>query len=402
LPSQLPQLLLAAGKEASSVWIVKESRGKQGRGIEIVAAKDLATNEHSYKAAVAQEYEINPVLIHKRKFHLRVYLVIASLDPLRVLYFREGLALLAKNEFSRDPATFDDHTIHLTNAAVAKANKGNTKVLNTTLDMESFWSEAAPDASPPLDPDEAKHAIADMLVKLVFSGQVTALNKAGDGPRTKGVRPGTGRSSHGFEAKVAGACFDLFGVDVMFRGYGKREPFILEVNNGPELATKDPIAQPINHRVHTLLLDELVPLMAKPREISGDLSWKFRRLLENEFIGTTLPPVAAGLPYIGRAVREPASMAGPEGSTSSAILRRDQPSAKYILGPSVVLKLCDDSDGNSGAFDDNGTCISGMDIEDLWRAFDESQSTHLFERIYPVRRTQERSVTRSKFTCVLI
>ena len=46
--------------------------------------------------------------------------VISSMDPLRVLLFREGLVLRAASNFSTDPATFDDLTVHLTNAAVRR------------------------------------------------------------------------------------------------------------------------------------------------------------------------------------------------------------------------------------------------------------------------------------------
>lgn len=43
------------------------------------------------QSAVAQAYVARPLLIDGRKFHLRLYLVIASLTPLRVHRYDDGL-----------------------------------------------------------------------------------------------------------------------------------------------------------------------------------------------------------------------------------------------------------------------------------------------------------------------
>ena len=50
-----------------------------------------------------QRYIESPYLIEKRKMHLRLYVVVREIDPLRIPLFEDGLALLAGQPYSDNP-----------------------------------------------------------------------------------------------------------------------------------------------------------------------------------------------------------------------------------------------------------------------------------------------------------
>ena len=67
-----------------------------------------------------QRYIEKPYLIEGRKVHLRLYVVVRDVDPLKIFVFKDGLALFASEVYSDDLAQRDNVQVHLTNAAMMK------------------------------------------------------------------------------------------------------------------------------------------------------------------------------------------------------------------------------------------------------------------------------------------
>ena len=80
---------MRALKRKKTTWIVKPDSGSLGHGITIVTPG----SEYSPDAtlSVAQEY-LQAFPIDNTKFDLRIYVLIQSVDPLRVYVYRDGLA----------------------------------------------------------------------------------------------------------------------------------------------------------------------------------------------------------------------------------------------------------------------------------------------------------------------
>ena len=67
---------------------------------------------------VIQKYIERPLLINKRKFDIRVWVLVTH--ELKVFFFREGYLRTSSEIFSLDEDTIDDKDVHLTNNAIQK------------------------------------------------------------------------------------------------------------------------------------------------------------------------------------------------------------------------------------------------------------------------------------------
>jgi hypothetical protein len=89
LPADLEDFKLDLAQNPKTTYIRKPVASSRGRGVRVV------TDPHALDAAalsdvILQHYIPNPLLIGGRKFDLRVYVAVTSLDPLRVYVYREG------------------------------------------------------------------------------------------------------------------------------------------------------------------------------------------------------------------------------------------------------------------------------------------------------------------------
>ena len=88
----------------------------RGRGIYIV---DDITEVNVDDLSIISRYIANPLLINGHKFDLRIYVLVTSVDPLRIYVFKEGLARFATEEYQSKNAK-GNKFIHLTNYSINK------------------------------------------------------------------------------------------------------------------------------------------------------------------------------------------------------------------------------------------------------------------------------------------
>eukprot|EP01062_Namystynia_karyoxenos_P023116 TRINITY_DN18892_c0_g1_i1.p1 TRINITY_DN18892_c0_g1~~TRINITY_DN18892_c0_g1_i1.p1 ORF type:complete len:562 (+),score=127.42 TRINITY_DN18892_c0_g1_i1:68-1753(+) len=116
----IPRSAFAAGP-----CLFKPECGAQGTGIYFVASADEARRRAAAslgpQQGVLQRYVNDPLLLGGKKFDLRVYVLVASLEPLRVLVAREGLARVCCEPYER-PARGNlfRGSSHLTNYGLNK------------------------------------------------------------------------------------------------------------------------------------------------------------------------------------------------------------------------------------------------------------------------------------------
>ena len=102
----------------NKIFIIKPDAGCQGRGIFLTTAfKNVPLQEN----VVAQIYMKKPLLLDGFKFDLRIYVLVASVKPLRLYLFKDGLVRICTEPYSApSKENISNPMMHLTNYAVNK------------------------------------------------------------------------------------------------------------------------------------------------------------------------------------------------------------------------------------------------------------------------------------------
>jgi tetratricopeptide (TPR) repeat protein len=103
-----------AGAPPDQIYIVKPTNLYGGQGIRLTRTPELLPGE----SAVVQRYIGDPYLIDGRKFHLRLYLMVSSADPVRAYVYGEGIVRLAPELYRTDDEGLGRPAIHVTNTAL--------------------------------------------------------------------------------------------------------------------------------------------------------------------------------------------------------------------------------------------------------------------------------------------
>lgn len=118
--SQFRHYYESAEKGKARTYIVKPEALSQGRGIFLTRSIEDILNGNKY---VIQRYIKNPLLIDRLKFDLRIYVLLAGTDPLRLYIYHEGLTRFATEEYQEPTAdNLGRSYIHLTNYSLNKSN----------------------------------------------------------------------------------------------------------------------------------------------------------------------------------------------------------------------------------------------------------------------------------------
>lgn len=234
LPTESSELKTFNYSQHNRVYIVKPEASSQGNGIYLTMNVDRFGVEDRF---VVQEYIKRPLLIEGLKFDLRLYVLLAGCDPLRVYLHSEGLVRLATQPYTRPKASnLHRKFIHLTNYAINKESDrfiynedfdsdfvGHKRSLQATLmflrnegcDVAQLWQE-----------------IQVIVAKTICS-----------------IQPSI---SHTYRAcqpsdPYNGMCFEILGFDVLLDR--DLRPWLLEVNHTPSFNTDSPLDEKVKTQV---------------------------------------------------------------------------------------------------------------------------------------------------------
>ena len=105
----------AADAGDDAVWIVKPTFLFGGQGMKLVRSLAEIPDAPGH---IVQSYIADPYLIQGKKSHIRLYLLIASADPLRVYLWQNGIVRIAPEAYRPGLGWLDRSAIHITNTAL--------------------------------------------------------------------------------------------------------------------------------------------------------------------------------------------------------------------------------------------------------------------------------------------
>jgi tubulin polyglutamylase TTLL5 len=227
LPQEMPLLLEEEEREPRQYWIVKPSASCQGKGI-FVTNNILDIPEKTQM--IASKYICDPLLINGFKFDMRIYVVITSIDPLRLYVYEEGLVRLATCKYSAPMMNNKKNKfIHLTNYSINKHS--SNFVANEDPFVEDFgskWSLTALNdhlKANKVNTEALWGKIDEIIIKTILAIE----------PLIK--------SSCDMYVPYKDNCFELLGFDILLDS--SLNPWLLEVNLSPSLNCDAPIDQKI-------------------------------------------------------------------------------------------------------------------------------------------------------------
>lgn len=200
-----------------NLWIMKPSASSRGRGIKVVSSSERGIPK---KAGIVQHYISRPLLILGRKFDIRLYALVTSVNPLRVYVHKNGLARFATHQY--DPKMPSDRHMHLTNFSI---NRNDQQfVRNTTVEsvQNSKWSLQFMQEY--FDNNGVDSVALMSEIHRVVTGTLVAGMAA----------VGEHHSRFVIHHHMA---FELYGIDIILDENLK--PYVMEVNISPSLSGLD-------------------------------------------------------------------------------------------------------------------------------------------------------------------
>ncbi len=119
----------------NNIWLLKPVASSRGRGIRIL------TNFNDIpEKTIITHYISNPHLINRKKYDLRLYVLITGYTPLKIYLFEDGLTRFCSEDYNLDESKLNDKYIHLTNYSINKNNENFEKNDDTEKEEGNKWS----------------------------------------------------------------------------------------------------------------------------------------------------------------------------------------------------------------------------------------------------------------------
>jgi tubulin polyglutamylase TTLL4 len=232
----------SANSRNKRLWIIKPVASSCGKGIKVISAeKAYALSKKNERKMLVQRYLGNPYLINKKKFDLRLYVLVTGVDPLRIYLHDEGLIRIATENFTTK--NLKNQFIHLTNYSINKKSKhfcasskfnfeGGAAAKSSDEEktqqgrdgfkwtLKAFKTWLAERESPAIM-EQTMDNVNSLIVKTILAAE-----------------PDLSHSLH-TTANYRTNCFELFGFDVFLDR--QLTPHLIEVNVSPSLAGSSPL-----------------------------------------------------------------------------------------------------------------------------------------------------------------
>ncbi|XP_020807422.1 tubulin polyglutamylase TTLL4 isoform X3 [Drosophila serrata] len=245
--------------QRNTKWIIKPPASARGAGIRVINRWGQIPKR---RPLIVQKYIERPLLINGSKFDLRLYVLVTSVNPLRVFMYHNGLARFASVKYSAKTDTLNDRCMHLTNYSINKFSSNYSKNEDVNAchghkwTIKSLWQYLA---NRGVRTDCLWEALRSLVLRTILAGE-NGINSM--------IRANV-------ESKYS--CFELFGFDVILDS--DLVPWLLEVNISPSLHSELPldahVKAPLVQGVLNTALYNVPPKLSmdKQKELAAEFSF---------------------------------------------------------------------------------------------------------------------------------
>ncbi|XP_059617253.1 tubulin monoglutamylase TTLL4 isoform X2 [Phlebotomus argentipes] len=255
-------------------WIIKPPASARGTGIKVVNRWSQIPKR---RPIIVQRYVERPMLIDGSKFDLRLYVLVTSMNPLKVYMHTDGLARFASVRYSEKVDTLNDRFMHLTNYSINKFSANYAKNEDAEAckghkwTIKSLWSYLEAGG---VDTERLWGALRNLVIRTLLAGETPIHNLTKSNMLCKYN------------------CYELFGFDVLLDS--DLVPWLLEVNISPSLHSSSPldlhVKAPLVRATLNTALYQVPPKLAedKQQEVAQSLNLQGSLCMDKRMYTTTL------------------------------------------------------------------------------------------------------------------
>ncbi|CAG0919488.1 unnamed protein product [Notodromas monacha] len=231
LPNDLRELKESMDRKGSrgQNYIVKPPASARGTGVYVV---NNYSSINAERQLVVQKYITRPFLINSTKFDLRLYIFVASYNPLRLYLYRDGLVRFASEKYNSSSRTLNHQYVHLTNYSINRKS-GNYQANNNINECQghkwtllAFWKFLRRLG---VNTGLLWASIQDIVIKTILTSESTVNDMMERHVRSRY------------------STFELFGFDIILDETLK--PWLLEVNISPSLHSSSSLDEDVKGRM---------------------------------------------------------------------------------------------------------------------------------------------------------
>ena len=233
-------------------WIFKPSGKSQGNGIQIITTLNQVRSinsmianlrmqsTYSNEQFIVSRYINNPLLINKKKFDLRTYVLVTSYKPLKIWYHELGFARFCFEDYkqisgiersvSMSENSSNNIYSHLTNVSLQKKFSGYNDKHGGKFPLKSFMLY--------IEMNYGKEVLNKIIINM-YSIYITSL---------KSVKPIIFDNKH---------CFELYGFDLMIDDNFK--VWLIEVNACPSMVATTKLDKRMKKTIINDLVNVVIP-----------------------------------------------------------------------------------------------------------------------------------------------
>ena len=227
------------------IYIVKPLASTHGKGVRILTDPTTVPTK-----GILEKYIYNPHLINRRKYDMRIYVLVTGFRPLKIYIYDNGIIRFCSEKYTTDAEKLNNNYVHVTNYSVNKAldilRKGEQEI-----DFEIKWSLLALKGyclEKKINFEPIWKRIKDIVIKTILS--VFDLST----PALKSFK------------LTSCNLFELYGFDIILDN--QLNPWLLEVNINPSLNCDMDVDTKVKSKLITDILNiiGLIPFTHDKRE----------------------------------------------------------------------------------------------------------------------------------------